>query len=137
MKRKYQDKVLYPKNSDEYINVLHNKGPQVLKAKATVYPRIQTVPNQVYVQKGLNHTDTHELKSNVDKDNADGCGSFWTEPIDNTDETRGLSAKTSWRVKGKYVSEPLNNIHAKYDGSEQRTSSNRKNIPDKTLPKKT
>jgi hypothetical protein len=127
---------LISENSEEYISVLNDKGPQVLKAKATVYPRIQTVPNQVYVQKGLNHKDTHELKSIVDQDNADGCGSFWTDPIDSIDETSGLSAKTSWRVKGKYVSEPLNNIHAKYDGSKPRTPSNSKNIPDKTLPKK-
>jgi hypothetical protein len=86
------------------------------------------------VQKGLNQTDTHELKSIVDQDNADGCGSFWTEPIDNTDETRGLSAKTSWRVKGKYISEPLNNIHAKYVGSEQRTTPNSEDKTDKILP---
>ena len=45
----------------------------------------------------------------VDEDNADGCDNFfWPAPIDNADETVGLSEKTSWRVKGRYVAKPLN-----------------------------
>ncbi|KAL7596937.1 hypothetical protein Lser_V15G31429 [Lactuca serriola] len=50
-----------------------------------------------------------ENKGSSNDDNADGCDEFfWSGPIDNSDETRGLSEITSWKTKGKYVSKPLN-----------------------------
>ena len=36
-------------------------------------------------------------------------------PIDNADKTVGLSKKTSWRVKGRYVAEPLNKVNTNYE----------------------
>ena len=45
----------------------------------------------------------------VNEDNAGGCDDhFWSAPIDNADDNVGLSERTSWRVKGRYVAEPLN-----------------------------
>ncbi|XP_052627222.1 uncharacterized protein LOC128133731 [Lactuca sativa] len=80
-----------------------------LNEKDTVYLKVQIVPNQVFVKTGLNKKDTSELTSLVNDDNADDCDEFfWSEPIDNADETKGLFEMTSWKTKGKYVSEPLN-----------------------------
>ena len=45
----------------------------------------------------------------VNQDNVGGCDDyFWFTPIDNVDETVGLSERTSWRFEGRYVAEPLN-----------------------------
>ena len=45
----------------------------------------------------------------VEEDNANGGDEFFlSAPIDNVDETEGLSQKTSWRVKSRYVAKPLN-----------------------------
>lgn len=38
-------------------------------------------------------------------------GSFWSKPIDNVEETKVLSEKTSWKTTGRYISEPLNDTN--------------------------
>ncbi|XP_023734201.1 uncharacterized protein LOC111882066 [Lactuca sativa] len=55
--------------------------------------------------------------------NKDGCDEFfWSALIDNAEETKGLSERTSWRVKGRYVAEPLNNRLAFEKGSPSGTN---------------
>ena len=74
------------------------------------------LPNQVFVKTGLNINDTPELTSLVDNDNVNGSDKFfWSKPIDNVDKTKGLSKLTSWKTKGKYVSERLNRVNHSYD----------------------
>lgn len=42
-------------------------------------------------------------------DNVNSCEShFWYVPIDNGEETICFSDKTYWRVKYRYISDPLN-----------------------------
>lgn len=73
---------------------------------------------------------TAELTSKVDKDNAKGCDNyFWSTPIDNADEKVGLSERTSWRVNGKYVAEPINKPLSFFKPS----SSGTKEIPNEPL----
>ena len=80
-----------------------------------MYQKVQTTPNQVYTAPGVTPQQTVELTAMVDEDNAGGCDEFfWSAPIDNADETKRLSQKTSWRVKGRYLPEPLNEL-ARYD----------------------
>ncbi|XP_052627050.1 uncharacterized protein LOC128133591 [Lactuca sativa] len=51
---------------------------------------------------------TVELTSLVDEDNVVDCDEyFWYDPIENADETKGLSERISWKVKGRYVAEPI------------------------------
>ncbi|XP_023755002.1 uncharacterized protein LOC111903469 [Lactuca sativa] len=58
---------------------------------------------------GVTQKQTLELTTLLNEDNDEGCDEFfWSAPIDNADETVGLSEITSWRVKGRYVAEPLN-----------------------------
>ena len=84
-------------------------SPPILKEKAVVYQKVRTTPNQVYKVTGVTEHQTVELTALVNEDNADGCDEFfWSAPIDNADETVGLSERTSWKVKGRYVAEPLN-----------------------------
>lgn len=46
----------------------------------------------MFVKTRLDKTDTSELTSIVNDDNADGCDKFFCcGPIDNSDETKGLS----------------------------------------------
>ena len=72
----------------------------VLKVKAKVFLKVQTIHNQVFINNGLDKNQTSELTSLVDDDNADGCDEFfWSGPIDNFDETKGLSEMTSWKPK--------------------------------------
>ncbi|KAI3505861.1 hypothetical protein L1887_28170 [Cichorium endivia] len=88
---------------------VENEGPQALNEQATVFPKIKTVPNQVFVKPGLDSKDVTELKILVDNDNSDVCDAFfWSEPIDNSDETKGLSELTSWKSRGNYISGSLN-----------------------------
>lgn len=83
--------------------------------------------NQVYVVEGVSRKQTDELNSLVDKDNAEGCGDyFWSAPITNSDETVGLSERTSWRVRGRYVAEPIN----KPLSFDKPSSSGTKDIPE-------
>ncbi|XP_052621843.1 uncharacterized protein LOC128127401 [Lactuca sativa] len=97
------EKPLISENSVEYIHLSKNKSKK-LKEKAVVYQKVQTVPNQVYAVKGVKERQTAELKFLIGQDNAGGCDDFfWSAPIDNADETVGLSEQTSWRVKGRYV----------------------------------
>ena len=85
--------------------------------------------NQVFSTQGLDKNQTVKLTSLVDDDNKDGCDEhFWSVPIDNADETKGLSEKTSWRVKGRHVAEPLNNRSSYTKGSPSGT----KNVPSDT-----
>ncbi|KAI3515995.1 hypothetical protein L1887_14902 [Cichorium endivia] len=102
-------KNLISENSVAFARIVENKGSQVLNEQATVFPKIQTVPNQVFAKQGLNSKDVTELKVLVDNDNSDGCDAFfWIEPIDNSDETKGLSEMTSWKSRGKYISGSVN-----------------------------
>lgn len=56
-------------------------------------------------------SDTSNLTSIVKTNNDNSCDNyFWYAPIDNDDETKGLFEKTSWKVKGKYILEPLNDV---------------------------
>ncbi|KAI3700157.1 hypothetical protein L2E82_44776 [Cichorium intybus] len=90
---------LISENSVAFARIVENQGSQVLHEQATIFPKIQTVPNQVFVKQGRNSKDVTELKVLVDNDNSDGCDTFfWTEPIDNSDETKG---------KAKLYPEPL------------------------------
>ncbi|KAI3496474.1 hypothetical protein L1887_38838 [Cichorium endivia] len=102
-------KDLISENSVAFARIVESKGSQVLNEQATVFPKIQTVPNQVFVKQGLNPKDVTELKVLVDNDNSDGCDAFfWTEPIDNSDKTKGLSEMTSWKSRGNYISGSIN-----------------------------
>ncbi|KAI3510498.1 hypothetical protein L1887_17545 [Cichorium endivia] len=102
-------KNLISENSVAFARIVENKGSQALNEQTTVFPKIKTVLNQVFVKPGLNLKDTSELKVLVDNDNSDGCDAFfWSEPIDNLDETKGLSEMTSWKSRGKYISGSLN-----------------------------
>ena len=67
----------------------------------------------------------------MEEDNADDrCDEYlWSSPIDNADETKGLSKMTSWKKKGRYVAKPLNKVNSRYGkGSPSRM----KDIPTKT-----
>ena len=102
------EKDLISENYVEFDRMSKDKS-KVFKEKAVIYQKVQTVPNQVYATTGVTKKQIVELTSLVNKDNADGCEEyFWLAPIDNANETVGLSERTSWRVKGRYVAEPLN-----------------------------
>ena len=67
----------------------------VLKEKATIFPKVQTVPNQVFTTKGLNKNHTAELTSMVEEDNKDGYDDFFqSAPLGNAEDTDGLSEMT-------------------------------------------
>ncbi|XP_052619752.1 uncharacterized protein LOC128126067 [Lactuca sativa] len=107
-------KYLISGNSVEFVCISQNKR-KTLKAKATVFPKVQTTPNQVFATKGLDKTQNLELMSIVNEDNKESCDDyFWSAPIDNADEMKDLSERTARRVKGRYVAEPLNN-HSSYE----------------------
>ncbi|XP_052626733.1 uncharacterized protein LOC111909749 [Lactuca sativa] len=109
-------KNLISENSIEFICIVENKGSKVLNEKATIFLKVQTVPNQVFVKNGLTKKDTLELTSLVNNDNVDGCDEyFWFGPTENVDEIKSLSEMTSWKTKGKYVSKPLNRVDLRYD----------------------
>ena len=81
-------KNLISENSVEYVHISKN-GSKVLKGKANVFPKVQTVPNQVFATSRLNKNHTKELSSLVKEDNAGGCDEyFWSAHIDNTAETK-------------------------------------------------
>ncbi|KAI3515898.1 hypothetical protein L1887_14803 [Cichorium endivia] len=69
-------KNLISENSVAFARIVENKVPQALNEQATVFPKIQTVPNQVFVKPGLNSKDVTELKVMVDKDNSDSRGKY-------------------------------------------------------------
>ena len=86
----------------------------------TVFPKVQTFQNQVFVNTGLNKNDTSKLTSLVVGDNANGCDEcFWSKPIDNGDETKSLLEMTPSKTKAKYVLEPLNRVNLCYDNAAQ------------------
>ncbi|KAI3723670.1 hypothetical protein L2E82_35425 [Cichorium intybus] len=105
-------KRLISENSIEFVRIVENKGSNVLNEQATVFHKVKTVPNQLFVETGLDIKHTSELTVLVNNDSADGCDAlFWSEPVDNEDEMKGLSEMTStWKSKGKYISKPLNRI---------------------------
>ena len=101
----------------QFARVIQNK-PEILKVKATIFPKVQTTPNQVFKVNGKNENQTVKLKTIVDEDNKDECDEhFWSVPIDNADKTVGLSERNSWKVKGIYVAKPLNNCSVVAKGS--------------------
>ncbi|XP_052627093.1 uncharacterized protein LOC128133623 [Lactuca sativa] len=119
------EKPLISENSVEFARLATHKEKK-LKEKFVVFQKVQTVPNQVYAAKGVTPRQTAELRVLVEKDNAEGCEDFfWSAPIDNADETIGLSEQTSWRVKGRYVAEPLN----KPSSSDKPSTIETKDIP--------
>ncbi|XP_052623142.1 uncharacterized protein LOC128128382 [Lactuca sativa] len=121
-----KEATLISENSVAYARLSNDKSKK-LKEKAMVYQKVQTVPNQVYAVTGLTGKQTTELKIMVDKDNAKGCDNyFWYTPIDNADETVGLSEQTSWRVKGRYVADPIN----KPSSFDKPSTSRTKEIPE-------
>ena len=84
-------KNLISENSVEFARSSTDKS-KVLKAKVVVYQKVQTTPNQVYTVSGVTPQQTAELTTMVEEDNAGGCDEyFWSAPIDNADETKGLS----------------------------------------------
>ncbi|XP_052622916.1 uncharacterized protein LOC128128126 [Lactuca sativa] len=84
-------KPLILENSVEFARLAKNKEKK-LKEKDVVYQKVQIVTNQVYAAKGVTPRQTVELIVLVEKDNAEGCKDFfWPAPIDNADETVGLS----------------------------------------------
>ncbi|XP_052625810.1 uncharacterized protein LOC128132855 [Lactuca sativa] len=102
------EKHLISENSVEFARLSKEQKPK-LKEKVVVYQKVQTVPNQVYAMTGVTQRQMAELRIIVDEDNAEGCEDyFWSAPIDNADETVGLSDKTTWRVKGRYIPDPIN-----------------------------
>ena len=122
-------KPLISENSVEFARLSKDKQ-QKLKEKAMVYQKVQTVPNQVYAVTGVTTKQTAELRILDDKDNAEGCDDyFWSSPIDNADETVGLSEQTSWRVKGRYVVEPIN----KPSSFDKPSTSGTKEIPEEPM----
>jgi len=68
---------LISENSVEFVRILKNKDKKILKEKATVFPKVKTVPTQFFVQSGLEKYDTHELTSMVLKDNSEVCDSYF------------------------------------------------------------
>ena len=85
------EKPLISENSVEYARLSKDKSKK-LKQKAVVYQKVQTASNQVYAVTRVTGKQIAELKILVDKDNAEGCDNhFWSAPIDNADETVGLS----------------------------------------------
>ena len=102
------EKPLISENSVEFARLSKEQKPK-LKEKAMVYQKVRTVPNQVYVVTRVTQRQTAELRILVDKDNAEGCDDyFWAAPIDNANETVGLSEQTTWRVKGRYIADTIN-----------------------------
>ncbi|XP_052621986.1 uncharacterized protein LOC128127530 [Lactuca sativa] len=80
--------------------------------------------------KRITKKQTRKLTSVVDKDNTEGCDNYlWSAPIDNADETVGMSERTSWRVKGRYVVEPIN----KPSSFDKPSSNGTKEIPNEPL----
>lgn len=88
-----------------------NDGIRKLKEKVVVFSKVQSTPNQVFVLKGLDKSITNDLTSILKTDNDSSCETHVCyEPIDNSEDTIGLSEKTSWRVKHRYILETLNLI---------------------------
>lgn len=57
----------------------------------------------------MDETQTIELMFVVDNDKKDGCDDYFSSAsVHNADETKGLLERTSWRVKGRYVTKPIN-----------------------------
>nr|KAJ0203047.1 hypothetical protein LSAT_V11C500252350 [Lactuca sativa] len=79
------EKPLISENSIEFAR-LSKEQKRKLKEKALVYQKVQTVPNQVYAVTKVTQRQTTELRIII----------------------VGLFEKTTWRVKGRYIPEPIN-----------------------------
>ena len=109
-------KTLISENSTKFIRIIENKGSSVSNEKAIVFLKVQTVLNHVFVKIGLNKNDTSYLTSLFYSDNAKGCDEFFQSgPTNNANERKGLSEMTLWKIKTKYVLEPLNRVDLCYD----------------------
>ena len=51
----------FKQDSEKYQDVLTKKGSNFLEEKATVYPKVQNVPNKVFVKAGCTSKETSEL----------------------------------------------------------------------------
>ena len=99
----------FKKDSENYQDVLKKKGPNFLEEKTVVYPKVQNVPNKVFVKAGCTSKETSELIKIIETENSQNQkSSFWKNKIDNSYETKGLSSETSWRVKNRYISDNVN-----------------------------
>jgi len=120
---------LISKHSVEYARKLE-KG-KLFEEKAVGFPKIHIVSNQVFVKSGLDKNETKPLKSLGSEDNKVVCQDFfWSGPINNSHETKGLSELTSWKVKGKYVSELLNSDSARFNVA---STSGTKSLSEKSI----
>ena len=80
-----------------------------MEEKAVVYPKVQNVPNKVFLKSGCTSKETTELIKIIETENSQNQkSSFWKNKIDNSYETKGLSSETSWRVKNRYISDNVN-----------------------------
>nr|KAJ0190459.1 hypothetical protein LSAT_V11C800444910 [Lactuca sativa] len=123
------EKPLISENSVELARLSKEQKPN-LKEKVVVYQKVLTMPNQVYVVTGVTQRQTTELRIIVDEDNVEGCEDyFWSAPIDNADETVGLSNTTTWRVKGRYIPEPIK----KPSSFDIPSSSGTKDVPEEPM----
>jgi len=95
----------------------------------------------VFVKSGLDKIETQNLTSIVSEDNQVVCEAFfWSGPIDNSYKTKGLSEMTSGKVKGQYVSEPLNydlsrNDNVSSSGTKVVLETQKPNFPKKNVSK--
>lgn len=94
---------LISENLVEFQKIVENQGLKKLKEQAVVFPKVQSTPNQVFVKNGQDKDDTPKLTF-VKTDNSNLFKNyFWSKPIDNGDETKGLSEKTSWKTTECYI----------------------------------
>nr|AGM34082.1 hypothetical protein [Lactuca sativa] len=86
-------KNLISENSIEFARSSTDKT-KIFKAKAVVYQKFQTTPNQAYIVQGVIPQQTAELTAMVEEDNAARCEEFvWSAPIDNADKTKAYLRK--------------------------------------------
>lgn len=97
--------------SNAFEQFVESGGIKIFKENVVVFPKVKRTQNQVFITQGLEKYDTCDLTSIVKTDNDASCENhFWYLPIDNSDEAIGICTKTYWRVKSRYMSEPLNAI---------------------------
>lgn len=100
---------LFFEDSLEFENFVESKGVEGLIEKAAIFLKVKSTPNRVFVTKGLDKSDNVDFITTAKIDKTKCCDNhFRSVPIDNGDEIVGLSEKTWWRVKGRYISCILN-----------------------------
>ena len=71
-------KQFFKMDSEKYQEVLTKKGSNVLEEKATVYPKVQNVPNKVFEKAGCTSKETSELIHIMEVENSQNQkSSFW------------------------------------------------------------